>query len=35
MGMLHGDFEVIEPPPAAAAQPEIATNATGTIRDRG
>ena len=27
MGMLHGDFEVIEPPPAAPAQPEIATNA--------
>ena len=27
MGMLHGDFEVIEPPPAAAAQPEIAINA--------
>jgi len=27
MGMLHGDFEVIEPPPAAPVQPEIATNA--------
>ena len=27
MGMLHGDFKVIEPPPAALAQPEIATNA--------
>ena len=27
MGMKHGDFEVIEPPPAAPAQPEIATNA--------
>ena len=27
MGMLHGDFEVIEPPPAAPAQPEIAANA--------
>ena len=24
MGMLHGDFEVIEPPPAAPAEPEIA-----------
>ncbi len=27
MGMLHGDFEVIEPPPAALAQPEIVINA--------
>ena len=26
MGMLHGDFEVIEPP-AASAQPEIAASA--------
>jgi nucleoid-associated protein YgaU len=26
MGMLHGDFEVIEPP-AAPARPEIVTNA--------
>jgi uncharacterized protein len=27
MGMLHGDFEVIEEPPAAPAQPEIAAKA--------
>jgi sulfite exporter TauE/SafE/plastocyanin domain-containing protein/copper chaperone CopZ len=27
MGMLHGDFEVIEPPPVAPAQLEIAVNA--------
>ena len=26
MGMLHGDFEVIEQPPVAPAQPEIAAN---------
>jgi len=27
MGMLHGDFEVIEQPPVAPAQPETAANA--------
>ena len=26
MGMLHGDFEVIEQPPSAPAQPEITVN---------